>query len=927
MSESVLAGGTYEVLQNRLRAAANDLDKRLRKLNDSRNEVFGNVQTQLVDTIRVTTDHNCTPRDLIALGEHFLLAYNVQFGLRTEINLSDVFAAYRWDGKDFHHEDLTLINDDRFANDFAELYRFYKGTTFARFFVRGPSLHMVFQVGKNARDIKSFKWAKTSGGLQYIDNRSDHEVRLPPQHAFQWTRTTRDMHRYGDHPHISIEDRVFVETVGGDLTIKVEDNTTAGSGVYAEPVENPDQKLDDADIAYSIVGNLILLRIRPYQEDQSRYVVFNGKLNEAVRLDEIQHACVMLPGDQGVIFPGGYYLQTGEFKRFDHGLSDMRFERTIASPNGEDYLFLFSNAACGTSVQLRYNQIRQSVDTPLVCHGQTLFEDGQMICFRAEPTPQKHHALQVWQTPFCDQDFASQQPSDSYLAKVGNKQLVTGMAECAELRQLIDKDDSYDELYVDLVKKSGDILDSYFWIGAEETGRLDEPLAQIREAASLAVEEFEKVVRVRQETEQRTDEVAGAIAGTKTEIDRSSFQTIEDFVDVLSRLRHHRGHAIGLRDLKYVDESLVQQLEDETSALTDRISQKCVAFLLEPTSLASFVDRVAEIEATIEQVKTVQEASSIGEDIDDVAGGLELLTETVSNLEIDDATQRTEIIDRIGDVFASVNRVRSALSSHRRELVGVEGRLEFASQMKLLQQTTNGFLDVCDTPVKTDEYLTKVMVQLEELEGRFAEFDEFIEQLAARRDEIYTAFENRKVALVEKQNRRAEALGSAAERIFKGIASRVGSMTSLDDIAAYFAGDLMVQKVRDLIAQLQSLGDAVRVGDLESRLKMIREDATRSLKDRSELFEDGGDVIRLGQRKFAVNRQPLDLTTVLRDDHLCLHLTGTQYFQPLADDRLISARDMWTQTLVSENDAVYRAEYLAMELFVQRGQIEIERPV
>ena len=119
-----------------------------------------------------------------------------------------------------------------------------------------------------------------------------------------------------------------------------------------------------------------------------------------MRLDEIEQCCVMLPGDQGLIFPGGYYLQTGEFKRFDHGLTDMRYQRTVASPNGEDYLYLFYSPENGTYVQLRYNVIKQTVDTPLICHGQTFFERGEMVCFGGGQEPQKHHAIQIWQTPF-----------------------------------------------------------------------------------------------------------------------------------------------------------------------------------------------------------------------------------------------------------------------------------------------------------------------------------------------------------------------------------------------------------------------------------------------------------------------------------------------------------------------------------------------
>lgn len=921
MTESQLAAGTYEVLRNRLRDASSDLRTRLGKLNEARAEVFGNIETVLVATERVTTEHNCSPRDLVAIGNQFLFGYNVQFGLKTEINLSDVFSVYQFDEQNYHQAPLDLIGDERFQNDFHELYRFYKDTTFARFFRAGPILHMVFRVGKRVTDIKSFKWRLTGDQIEYLDNRSEHEVRDPPQHEFRWTRTTRDQHHYGAHPHISIEDRVFVETVGGDLTVKVENNTETGEGIYAEPVDNDDQTLDDAEIHYAIVGNLVLMKVKPYQEDKARYLVFNGKIQQAMRLDEIEHSCVMLPGDQGLIFPGGYYLQTGEFKRFDHGLSDMRYQRTVAAPNGEDFLYLFYNPESGTYVQLRYNLIRQSVDTPLVCHGQTLFDGGQMVCFQTQSEPQKHHAIQVWQTPFTSADFAPENQTDSMLFKIGNKEIVRGMAECSEILQLIDKDDSYEGLYVDLVKKSSDVLDSYFWIDKPDTERLDEPLKKIREAANAAVEEYEKVVRVRRDTEKKTKQVQTAIDELVKTIERSRFESIDDFVSLLAQLREQRGHALGLRELKYVDESAVTKMEETTAERAERLSRRCVDFLLTPGSLDPYVERVKQAGEQISSVATVAEAKKLEEEIDEGGSQLELLTETVSNLRIDDATKRTEIIDSIGDVFASLNRVRSSLKARVSELVSVEGKAEFASQLKLLEQTTSGYLDVSDTPERCDQYLTKIMVQLEELEGRFAEFDEFVVQLAQRREDVYATFESRKVQLIEKQNRRAESLAAAAGRILKGIDSRVRNMESIDEIAAYFAGDLMVEKVRDIIGQLEELDDAVRVGDLQSRLKTIREDATRQLKDRQDLYEDGGDVIRLGKQKFAVNTQPLDLTTVLREGEMCLHLTGTQFFEPLVNAELVEARDLWSQELISENADVYRAEYLAVELFEQlRGE-------
>mgnify|MGYP001003820958 CR=1 FL=1 len=168
-----------------------------------------------------------------------------------------------------------------------------------------------------------------------------------------------------------------VETEG-DLTVKIENNTDTGEGIYAEPVDNPDQTLDDAEIFYAVLGNLILLKIRPYQEPRSRYLVYSEKTQQVRRLDSIEHACVLLPDDQGIIVSNGYFLQTGECKIFESALSEMVYHSRVQSPNGEDYLFVFYNRLSGDYVLLPYNLIEQKVGTPILCNGFTLFDSGEM---------------------------------------------------------------------------------------------------------------------------------------------------------------------------------------------------------------------------------------------------------------------------------------------------------------------------------------------------------------------------------------------------------------------------------------------------------------------------------------------------------------------------------------------------------------------
>lgn len=912
--ESGLQRGTYEIIQNRLKSHAAELRARLDRLNADRRDVFGSIPTELVSTQRITTENNCTAADMVAIGNQFIFGYNVHMGLRSTTELSDVLAVYSFSENDFHAQSIDLIKDGAFEEDFFALYKYYKDTRFQRFHRSGPHLFFIFQTGKSTRDTKSFKFLVDGDRLKYVDNRSHHEITSPDQHDFRWEKTTREMHRGGAHPHISIDDRVFVETVGGDLTIKIEDNTDDGSGVYAEPVDDPDQTLDDADVFYAVLGNVILLKMKPFKEDRFRHLVFNQKTQTAQRLDSIADACIALPEDHGLIFSNGYYLQTGVAKTFDSDVKDLAFDRRIASPNGEDYLYVFHNQTTGHYVLLAYNMIQQEVATPIVCNGFSIFDDGKLVYFRTDAQPQKHHALQIWTTPFLGQEIPVGQQTDSYIYKIGNKEIVRAMAESQEVLNLIGQDDSYANLYLDLVKKTTDLIDSYFWINESQAADLGQPLAEIRDTATAAVDEFEKVIRIRKNTQSQfktaSKEALDAVSNASTK----PFRHIDDFVDALSKLRAVRGQVISLKELKYVDLDAVGSLEEKIAENTDRVSQRCVDFLLQDDSLTPYQEKVDNDRATIDDLQTAQQAKQLGQQIGDTSSELEMLIDIVSNLQIEDATQRTGIIDNISSIYSNLNQTRAELKKKSQALMSVEGVAEFNSQIKLISQAVVNYLDVCDTPVKCDQYLTKMMVQVEELEGRFAEFDDFILQLTEKREEIYAAFDSRKIQLTEAASKRANVLSQSADRILKSIRSRVANFQTVDEINSYFAADLMIEKVRDIVDQLAGMDQSVKVDDIQSRLKTVREDAVRQLRDKNELYVDGQNIIQFGKHKFTVNIQPLDLTTVVKEGQMFFHLSGTNFFQPIDNPALEETRPVWDQALISENEDVYRAEYLCRQI-------------
>jgi hypothetical protein len=925
---ATLGSATYEIIRQRLQAQGTLLRERVNQLNEQRQEVFGTVEFKLLQSDRVTTVHNCIPRDMVQLGRgRFLFGFNVQFGLKQEIKLEDVFAIYHRDEADgaFKESTLEVLQQKQFITDFKRLYQVYDRAVFSKFSLIEGNLYMVFQIGAGVNDIAVMKWAFQGGQLRYLDGRAETDFRrvgFPPQYEFRWLTPSRESFRYGDHPHVSIEDRVFVECVGGDLTIKIEDNTKTGEGIHAEPVDDKFQKVDDAEISYALIGHLILLRIRPYKETAHRYFIFNEKLQSAVRVDSIGQSCVLLPEDHGLIFPDGYYLATGELKQFESRERGMVIERVVQSPNGEDSLFVFYNFETGQHVLMPYRLIQQRVDERITCNGFSLFPDGHLVLFRADDEPQKHHSIQLRQTPFYQPGNEPAGKRDTFLYQVGNKEVVRALAEANEVLTLLGKENPYAELYADLVKRSGAILDTYPWLSSPDGLQIDAALRQLREVADKAVDEFDKVRRLQREAVQRVDDLKARSEERFRTVRRASFKTLDDFVRNLAALRQLRGEIITVKEVRYVNVAQLDELEKAVTAESDTLSKACVKFLLEPTALNLYRQQADEQLASVEKVSKSTEGKKIEKAAADTGAELEMLIEIVNGLEIEDATETTRIIDGITAIYSTLNQVKAAVKKRLQSLVATEGAAQFNAQMKLLSQSASSYLDLCDSPAKCEEYVNRISVQIEELEGAFADFEEYTVPLSEKRTSIYEAFEQRKVQLVEQRNRKAGALMTAAERILKTIQNRLAGFKTVEEINTYMASDLMIAKVRDTIGQLLALEDSVKADDLQGRLKSVHQDAVRQLKDRQELFVDGQSVIQLGRHKFNVNTQPLDLTVVMRDGVPHIHLTSTKYFEAITDETFLATRAVWDQEVVSENAQVYRGEYLAHSILrvLENGQ-------
>ncbi|SEK88750.1 AAA domain (dynein-related subfamily) [Pseudoxanthomonas sp. GM95] len=922
VDQAVARGGAYEVLRRRLTEQGERLRSVVDGLNRQRLAEFGDSRLEVTGRFRIRTENNCVGRDVVQVGADMLLfGYNVFIGLKTQTRIEDVFGLYRLvqggEGYDVVPLELkdSFLGQSGFVHDFTELYAYYKHARLLQLIVVGGKLLAAFQIGERSTDVRVFRWSiDAAGALTYLDARGERDIALPPPFDFEWTRATREMAVSGRHSHLNILDTLFVETIGGDLTIKVENNTETGKGIYSEPVEDSTQSLDDAQFDFAKVGTLILLKVLPYRESTWRGLIYNTLTGHIVRNDAIVQACVQLPEDHGIIFPGGYYLQGGEHKAFDAGMAGMQFKRAIRSPNGEDVLYIFYEREGGKSALFVYNTIQRALQNPVFGHGYALLQDGRMVLFHAEGNePTRIHPMQVWQTPFTSDEFAANRPaSDSFMGRIGNAELVRGISNLLGLSREIEGDDVSVQRYQRLVGDARRLFDAHHWLDDAHCDGAATLLREITATGESVLDEYEKVQAIRQQSDQAMVEATAAHKALLNRLQPENWTQVQAFVEALNAISAQRGQLLTIRDYRYIDTAAIDAMAQALQLAHERVGAATGVFLAGDTALAPFNARLDELDAGVKAATSARQLAEQLQAMQAMSADLDMLSELMAGLKVDDATQRTRVVEAISGIYARLNQARARAEQQRKSLGSAEAVAQFGAQFALFSQAITSALSLATDPERADEQLSRLMVQLEELESQFGEHEQFLGDILAKREELVEAFETHKQALLDDRQRKAQSVLDAANRILDGLGRRTERFTSPDELNAFFAGDPLILKLRELAERLRGYRDSVKADDIEARLKGTRDQAVRALRDRSDLFEADGNVVKLGPRhRFSVNTQPLDLTILPRGDTLALHLTGTDFLEPIHDAELAELQPYWQVALDSESPVLYRGEYLA----------------
>ncbi len=929
VDQAVAEGGAYDVIRKRLDALQSSLHQEVAGLNAARIKAFGQSDLSVLARSRIRTENNCIARDILQIGNQLLFGYNVFVGLRKDIQVEDVFALYDIKkGGDPENPSFeivpcsksdTFLHNSNFLRDFHELYQYYSQSQLSLLTINKGFLLASFQTGERVDDIKVFRWALEGKETtpEYIDNRGERDIELPPAIDFEWQNTSREDFVDGEHAHVNILDKVFVETIGGDLTIKIENNTSDGLGIYNEKVVDENQTLDDAEYLYAEVGNLILLKIRPYQEKEFRYFVFNPLVEQVIRIDHIGSSCVRLPEDHGIIFPGGIYLETGEHKIFDQDINGLKYKKTIRSPNGEDVLYIFYEPIEGTKALYSYNLINKQIVNPIIGHGYALFDTGKLAIFSAEKEPTRNHPLQFWKTPYISDEQAEKTPvNDSFYGKIGNSALVRGISDLYSICGFLQEKDVSSKLYDSLLRSTQKLFDDHYWLSDPETKNIATQIQDIQKNAEQIIDEYEKVQSIQLESnsalkdaESKKDQLIGRIRSIQ-------FETVEDFVSTLHEIRQQRGHIITLKSYRYMNLDALDEFNQSLEDAYTNLSEKTLVFLQKPESLAPYHDKYHHFSEQIDKTTAIVDLEPIQTAIQETVTQLDLISELVATLEVSDARVRTQIIDMISEIYGKLNQCKARADKKNKSLGASEATESFSAQFKLFSQSIIQALNMADTPEACDEQLSRLLLQIETLESQFSSFDEFIADIVTQREQLYQTFESHKQQLLDERERRCQSLFNAAKRVLSSVERRSLKFQDADELNAYFVADPMVMKIHQLSEELRELDNPILSDEIDAQFKTAKDQALRSLRDKSDIYEDGGQVIKMGPtHKFSVNTSPVDLTLLTRDKTLSLHITGTNFFQPIHDEKLAALSKYWDWHLESESINVYRGEYLAYLIF------------
>jgi hypothetical protein len=918
--------GSYELLVGRLHDAGTQLTAKTRELNDARAELFSAAPLALVETDRIHTETVSAATDVVVLGDVALVGFNPEMPPTAPVRqISEVFKLYRpgrtatgWEFAEVDAADPSFfLHDEGFVTDFTELYTYYEKARLLTLSVAGDRLLMIFGIGDSSADIRVLRWRIARGARpQFIDSFGDADVAVAERFDFPWTELGRDHIRDGREPTLDIAGELtmslHIDAAGAAVQFRTDDAVTGTTLLLSEPVDDASQALNELKAGYAKVGDLVLVRVMPFREDVERFYVFNRVTRQLVRNDPIGENARVLPGEQGIIFPGGYQLSNGDARTFTTEGAAWSFYARHIAPNGEDVLYTYQDPSTGRYLLCGYNIVTKSMANPIAAGGYGIFDDATVICLREAEEPSRVHTVSVYTSPFCSPDrYVPPVAPDSFFGRIGNPELVAVLGDCFALARDVEHADFNPAVFEAFVARTRKLVDTYAWLDEPDALGIGPLLVSIRKTSGDILDELAAVNAARKAAFDAVAEASTAahdfVADAEMPVD-----TTEAFIALLTRGRAEQGRLATLRDMRFVELDAVAALTTDVARAYAALADRALEFLAGPDAFAALGADLDAAQAAAEAATTAGAASEAAERIESAGEQVTVLTDVVSNLDSDDAPTKTAVLESLAGLLARRNAAAAVVTGRLESLRSSEHRGQFTAAIGVLGQRAAAAAMAADDPKAVDQAMASIGAEISALESRFGDVTEFAETLADERDRIYAQLTQRRDAIAAEREARLDRIVRSARRSLATISARASALTSREEFDAFFATDPLVARVRAAVDELRAAGETGRADELTVAFDSARAVARRAATDRAELFADDGTV-RIGSHRFGVNTAPFDLHLAMGDDGLELRLGGTDLAMAVPAGTFDGLEDAVTQVYPTETPTMSRALHLAFE--------------
>ncbi|MDE5308019.1 DNA repair ATPase [Providencia stuartii] len=374
----------------------------------------------------------------------------------------------------------------------------------------------------------------------------------------------------------------------------------------------------------------------------------------------------------------------------------------------------------------------------------------------------------------------------AFFGRIGNADLVRGISEILHIAKEIEGNQVSVARYEQLSQQPKNLLDIYYWFNDEQCLGIGKLLKEITQTSELVLDEYEKVESIRQQSAKSMNEAVNRQKTLMSLTLPESWNDIQQFVDGLNALSAQRGHLISLREFRYMDLTKLAQMEEEITQAQQYVSQTTATFLASDKALQPFKTQLSQFEEQMESAQNSAQLDIPMNGMEKMSADLDMLSNLMASLKFDDVTQQTNIIDAISQIYAQLNQSRARLQQKRKSQSAVETVAQFGAQFRLFSQGITNALSLSTDPERCDDQLSRLLVQLEELESQFSSHDEFLEDILAKREELLETFESHKQALLDERQRRSQNLQTAADRLLDSLQRRTARLQSQDELNAFF---------------------------------------------------------------------------------------------------------------------------------------------